>query len=146
MVRRRAIALLLSRSVGGLHGRSDRVAARPASAARRGRPPSDSLKTPSGLSTRVLRPGTGRRHPRPTDTVIVHYTGWTTDGKMFDSSIPRGQPDEFRLDGVISGWTEGVQMMVEGEQRRLWIPEQLAYRGDDPKGMLVFDIELIEIR
>jgi FKBP-type peptidyl-prolyl cis-trans isomerase len=146
MVRRRAIALLFSvplaactvdptASPPGLPPPPD-VAG----------PPSDSLKTPSGLSTRVLRPGTGRRHPRPTDTVIVHYTGWTTDGKMFDSSIPRGQPAEFRLDGVISGWTEGVQMMVEGEQRRLWIPEQLAYRGDDPKGMLVFDIELIEIR
>lgn len=109
-------------------------------------PPPDSLKTPSSLSTRVLRPGTGRRHPRATDTVVVHYTGWTTDGKMFDSSIPRGEPSEFRLDGVIRGWTEGVQMMVAGEQRRLWIPEHLAYRGDEPKGMLVFDIELIEIK
>jgi FKBP-type peptidyl-prolyl cis-trans isomerase len=109
-------------------------------------PPPESLKTPSGLSTRVLRPGRGRRHPRPTDTVLVHYTGWTTDGRMFDSSVARGEPTEFRLDGVIAGWTEGVQMMVEGEQRRLWIPEHLAYRGDDPKGMLVFDIELIAIK
>lgn len=109
-------------------------------------PPAESIRTPSGLSTRVLRPGSGRRHPRATDTVVVHYTGWTTDGKMFDSSVPGGEPSEFRLDGVIPGWTEGVQMMVEGEQRRLWIPEQLAYRGRDPKGMLVFDIELLEIR
>jgi FKBP-type peptidyl-prolyl cis-trans isomerase len=109
-------------------------------------PPADSLKTPSGLSTRVLRPGTGRRHPRASDTVLVHYTGWTTDGVMFDSSIPRGQPAEFRLDGVIRGWTEGVQMMVEGEQRRLWIAEHLAYGGDEPKGMLVSDIELIAIK
>ncbi len=109
-------------------------------------PPADSLKTPSGLSTRVLRQGTGQRHPRATDTVVVHYTGWTTDGTMFESSIVRGEPTEFRLDGVIPGWTEGVQMMVEGEQRRLWIPEHLAYRGAEPKGMLVFDIELIEIK
>jgi len=109
-------------------------------------PPADSTRTPSGLSTRVLQAGTGRRHPRATDTVVVHYTGWTTDGKMFDSSVTRGQPSEFQLDGVIRGWTEGVQMMVEGEKRRLWIPEELAYGGGDPKGMLVFDIELIAIK
>jgi peptidylprolyl isomerase len=109
-------------------------------------PPADSLKTTSGLSTRVLQPGSGERHPRATDTVVVHYSGWTTDGKMFDSSVTRGQPAEFQLNGVIRGWTEGVQMMVEGEKRRLWIPETLAYQGREPKGMLVFDIELIDIK
>lgn len=76
----------------------------------------------------------------------MHYSGWTTDGKMFDSSVARGEPVSFPLDNVISGWTEGVQMMVEGEKRRFWIPEQLAYPGGDgPRGMLVFDIELIRI-
>ena len=85
-------------------------------------PPPESLRTTSGLSTRVLQPGTGRRHPRSTDTVLVHYTGWTTDGRMFDSSVANGEPVEFRLDEVIKGWTEGVQMMVEGEKRRLWVP------------------------
>lgn len=109
-------------------------------------PPADSLKTTSGLSTKVLQPGSGERRPRATDTVVVHYSGWTTDGKMFDSSVTRGQPTEFQLDGVIRGWTEGVQMMVEGEKRRLWIPEKLAYQGREPKGMLVFDIELIDIK
>jgi FKBP-type peptidyl-prolyl cis-trans isomerase len=109
-------------------------------------PPPDSLKTPSGLSTKVLTPGTGQRHPRATSTVVVHYSGWTTDGKMFDSSLKRGQPAEFALNEVIKGWTEGVQMMVEGERRRFWIPENLAYQGSDPKGMLVFDIELIKIK
>ena len=111
-------------------------------------PPPDSLKTSSGISTRVLQPGTGQRHPRATDTVSVHYTGWTTDGKMFDSSVQRGEPSEFRLNGVIRGWTEGVQMMVEGEKRRLWIPESLAYQGQpgQPQGMLVFDIELLDIK
>jgi FKBP-type peptidyl-prolyl cis-trans isomerase len=96
----------------------------------------------------VLTQGTGQRHPRATDTVVVHYTGWTTDGKMFDSSVTRGQPSEFQLNGVIRGWTEGVQMMVEGEKRRFWIPEELAYKGvpDKPQGMLVFDIELIDIK
>jgi len=111
-------------------------------------PPAGSLRTSSGLSTRVLQPGTGQRHPRTTDTVVVHYTGWTTDGKMFDSSVQRGEPTEFALNGVIRGWTEGVQMMVEGEKRRFWIPESLAYQGQagQPQGMLVFDIELIDIK
>jgi peptidylprolyl isomerase len=111
-------------------------------------PPPDSLKTSSGLSTRVLQKGTGARHPRAADTVVVHYTGWTTDGRMFDSSVSRGEPSEFQLDGVIRGWTEGVQMMVEGEKRRFWIPENLAYGGQPgkPAGMLVFDIELLDIK
>jgi FKBP-type peptidyl-prolyl cis-trans isomerase len=111
-------------------------------------PPPDSVKAPSGLSTRVLQPGTGQRHPRTSDTVVVHYTGWTTDGKMFDSSVQRGQPAEFQVNGVIRGWTEGLQMMVEGERRRLWIPEALAYQGQpgQPQGMLVFDVELIDIK
>jgi peptidylprolyl isomerase len=111
-------------------------------------PPASSLKTTSGLSTRVLEKGEGQRHPRATDTVVVHYTGWTTDGAMFDSSVERGQPSEFRLDEVIPGWTEGVKMMVEGEKRRFWIPAVLAYAGQSgkPQGMLVFDIELIDIK
>lgn len=77
----------------------------------------------------------------------VHYTGWTTDGEMFDSSVARGESIEFPLDAVIAGWTEGLQLMVEGEHRRLWIPEALAYGGQSgrPAGMLVFDVELIRI-
>jgi len=75
----------------------------------------------------------------------VHYTGWTTDGKMFDSSVGRGQPATFPLNQVIRGWTEGLSLMVEGEKRRLWIPQKLAYGGREPKGMLVFDVELITI-
>ena len=111
-------------------------------------PPANSVRHPSGLSSRVLQAGPGERHPRPSDTVVVHYTGWTIDGKMFDSSVQRGQPSEFRLDGVIKGWTDGVQRMVEGEKRRLWMPEELAYKGvpEKPQGMLVFDIELIDIK
>ena len=81
-------------------------------------------------------------------TVTVHYSGWTTDGKLFDSSVVRGQPATFPLNRVIAGWTEGLQLMVVGEQRRLWIPEALAYKGAEgaPKGMLVFDVELIAIK
>jgi len=79
--------------------------------------------------------------------VTVHYSGWTTDGKLFDTSVTTGQPATFPLNGVIEGWTEGVQLMVEGEKRRFWVPEKLAYKGQDgrPKGMLVFDIELVKI-
>ncbi len=77
----------------------------------------------------MLTPGTGKDAPDRPDEVKVHYTGWTTDGKMFDSSVMRGQPATFPLKGVIAGWTEGVQLMVEGEKRRFWIPEELAYKG-----------------
>lgn len=110
-------------------------------------PPADSLKTTSGLSIKTLEKGTGTRHPRATDQVTVHYTGWTTDGKMFDSSAARGEPSTFALNQVIDGWTEGLQRMVEGEKARLWIPEDLAYGGapGKPAGMLVFDVELIRI-
>jgi peptidylprolyl isomerase len=111
-------------------------------------PPADAKKTASGLAYKVLHQGTGGRHPKPNSQVQVHYTGWTTDGKMFDSSVVRGQPAEFPLDGVIPGWTEGLQLMFEGEKTRFWIPEALAYKGEagQPRGMLVFDIELIKIQ
>ncbi|HEX6462961.1 MAG TPA: FKBP-type peptidyl-prolyl cis-trans isomerase [Vicinamibacterales bacterium] len=110
-------------------------------------PPADAIRTSGNLAYKVLKTGTGTRHPRPNSTVTVHYTGWTTDGKTFDSSVTRGQPGTFELDHVIPGWTRGVQMMVEGEKRRFWIPASLAYEGQpgEPQGMLVFDIELIRI-
>ena len=108
--------------------------------------PADAERTPTNLASKVLKPGTGTRHPRPNSRVLVHYTGWTTDGKMFDSSVASGQPIAFGLDEVIPGWTEGVQMMVEGEKRRFWIPAKLAYEGrSGPQGTLVFDIELLKI-
>jgi FKBP-type peptidyl-prolyl cis-trans isomerase len=110
-------------------------------------PPADAKKTPSGLAYKVLRPGKGTTHPQRSSRVTVHYTGWTTDGKMFDSSVERGAPATFGLDEVIEGWTEGVQLMIEGERARFWIPERLAYKGErPPRGMLVFDIELIAIK
>jgi peptidylprolyl isomerase len=108
-------------------------------------PPENAERTASGLASRVLGPGLGKEHPTATSTVTVHYTGWTTDGRMFDSSVVRGQPATFPLNRVIPGWTEGLQLMVVGEKRRLWIPEDLAYggRAGAPQGMLVFDVELI---
>jgi len=110
-------------------------------------PPADAERTPTGLASKRLVVGQGERRPGATDVVRVHYTGWKTDGMEFDTSRDGGAPIEFPLDGVIAGWTEGLQLMVEGEQRRLWIPEELAYRGQRgfPSGMLVFDVELIAI-
>lgn len=109
--------------------------------------PADAVRTSTNLASKVIAPGKGTRHPRPNSTVTVHYTGWTTDGKTFDSSVSRGEPATFSLDGVIPGWTEGVQLMVEGETRRFWIPARLAYEGSPgkPQGTLVFDIELVRI-
>ncbi len=109
--------------------------------------PNDAKKSKSGLAWKVLKEGTGKEKPSADQTVKVHYSGWTTDGKMFDSSITRGKPGNFSLRSVIPGWTEGLQLMVEGEKRRFWIPVELAYnnRPNKPKGMLVFDVELIEI-
>jgi FKBP-type peptidyl-prolyl cis-trans isomerase len=110
-------------------------------------PPSDATVSASGLATKILEPGIGSQHPRANSRVKVHYSGWTTDGQMFDSSLARNEPISFGLNQVIAGWTEGVQLMVEGEKRRLWIPERLAYGGQRgaPQGMLVFDVELIKI-
>ncbi|MEO7156466.1 MAG: FKBP-type peptidyl-prolyl cis-trans isomerase [Vicinamibacterales bacterium] len=111
------------------------------------KPPADAARTASGLATLVLQKGTGTTKPGPTDLVTVHYTGWTTDGKMFDSSFARNAPSSFPLDRVIKGWGEGVQLMVAGEKRRFWIPQEIAYNGmaGRPAGMLVFDIELLDV-
>ena len=111
-------------------------------------PPADALKTESGLAYKVITPGTGTEHAVKEDRVEVHYTGWTTDGKMFDSSVVRGKTTKFKLTQVIAGWTEGVPLMVVGEKTRFWIPEELAYKGraGKPAGMLVFDVELVSIQ
>lgn len=112
--------------------------------------PADALTTPSGLASKMLRVGFSNVRPGPGSTVTVHYTGWTPDGEMFDSSVANGSPITTRLDRLIPGWVEGVQLMVVGEKRRFWIPGSLAYDDIDvpgaPKGMLVFDIELLEVR
>jgi len=110
-------------------------------------PPKGTPMSDSGLASRVLVEGSGSEHPTAASTVTVHYTGWTTDGEMFDSSVVRGQPATFPLNRVIKGWTEGLQLMVVGEKRRFWIPADLAY-GESGRvpGMLVFDIELLEFQ
>jgi peptidylprolyl isomerase len=114
-------------------------------------PPADAKRTPSGLAYKFLTRGKGKRHPTADSTVDVNYSGWTPDGRLFDSSVQRGQPARFPLTAVIKGWTEGVQLMVVGDKVRLWVPSALAY-GDKPSiaalpaGPLVFDVELISIR
>jgi FKBP-type peptidyl-prolyl cis-trans isomerase len=155
MLKRTLILLVITGSFSFITGCSSSPAEAPLSPAAIPAPPdvaavpADAQRSASGLASRVLSPGKGTRHPRPNSEVTVHYTGWTTDGRMFDSSVQTGEPATFPLNGVIAGWTEGVQMMVEGEKRRFWIPAELAYgnssRADAPKDMLVFDIELIRI-
>ncbi len=112
--------------------------------------PADAEKSATGLASKMLKKGSGSVKPLAADTVTVHYCGWTLDGKKFDSSLDRGQPTSFPLQNVIAGWTEGLQLMTEGEIRRFWIPGKLAY-GDEagggrPSGTLVFDVELLSIK
>jgi FKBP-type peptidyl-prolyl cis-trans isomerase FklB len=102
------------------------------------------------LQYEVVTQGTGVM-PKDTNTVKVHYTGSLINGKVFDSSRERGEPIEFQLNGVIRGWTEGVQLMPVGSRYKFYIPYQLAYgaQGSPPVipggSMLIFDVELLEI-
>jgi FKBP-type peptidyl-prolyl cis-trans isomerase len=111
-------------------------------------PPAEATTTGSGLAWKALRDGHGIVRPNRRSTVVVHYTGWTTDGRMFDSSVLRGEPATFPLSDVIRGWSEGLQLMTAGGRTRFWIPARLAYGNDrsKPQGMLVFDVELIEVK
>ena len=106
---------------------------------------------PSGLQYQVLKEGNGKS-PKATDKVVCHYEGMLIDGTMFDSSVQRGEPATFPLNGVIAGWTEGLQLMKEGAKYRFFIPYQLGYgeRGAGasipPFATLVCDVELIEVK
>lgn len=107
-------------------------------------------ETDSGLQYLSLEAGTGTEHPGPKAKVLAHYHGSLIDGTVFDSSVDRGQPLDFGLNQVIRGWTEGLQLMVEGQKVRLFIPSKLGY-GNRPAGsipggsVLIFDVELIAI-
>lgn len=109
------------------------------------------ITLPSGLQYLVLKEGNGKS-PKATDNVVCHYEGMLVDGTMFDSSIQRGEPATFPLNGVIAGWTEGLQLMKEGAKYRFFIPYQLGYgeRGAGasipPFASLIFDVELIEVK
>lgn len=109
------------------------------------------ITTASGLQYTVLKEGTGKS-PKATDTVVCHYEGFLTNGTVFDSSVQRGEPAAFPLNGVIAGWTEGLQLMKEGGKNRFFIPYHLAY-GEagaagsiPPYAALIFDVELIEVK
>ena len=107
--------------------------------------------TPSGLQYMVLKEGTGKK-PSATSEVKCHYEGMLVDGTLFDSSIQRGQAATFPLNGVIAGWTEGLQLMKEGAKYRFFIPYHLGYgehgagQSIPPFSALIFDVELIEVK
>lgn len=107
--------------------------------------------TESGLQYQIIEEGEGDE-PSATDTVVVHYAGTLIDGTEFDSSRKRGQPATFKLNGVIKGWTEGLQLLKPGGKAKLFIPPELAYgeRGAGemigPNATLIFDVELIEVQ
>lgn len=109
------------------------------------------ITTASGLQYKVLQPGKGGASPGPDDRVKVHYHGTLIDGRVFDSSIDRGEPISFGLNQVIKGWTEGLQLMVVGQKNRLFIPSELAYGEHGaggkigPGSTLIFDVELLAI-
>ena len=102
--------------------------------------PADAVKAKSGLATKVIKPGDGTVHPGKDEVVTIDYSGWTSDGKMFDSSVARRHPATLSTKQMLPGLAEGVEMMVVGETRRLWIPDSLAVRerngGSDAPGLL----------
>ena len=108
------------------------------------------ITTESGLQYKVIKEGDGPK-PSPTDTAVVHYTGKLLDGTMFDSSVQHGQPAQFAVNRVISGWTEGLQIMPVGSKYIFWIPSDLAYGPQGagqlikPNSTLEFEVELLEI-
>ena len=110
-------------------------------------PPPDATQHASGLITQVLHPGRGNQRPRVDDTVSVHFSGWNEKGKRFDGTRKTGIPQTLRLSGVIAGWKEALQLMVVGERRRVWVPDELRYIGrpGSPRGVTVYDVELLAI-
>lgn len=110
--------------------------------------PSGAELTPLGVSYRILAEGRGSRHPREGDQVRILYSGWTREGVMFDSSYDHGEAGTFKLGSQMPlGWNDAIYQMLIGERRRIWIPEELAYAGAEgrPEGLLIFDVELLEI-
>jgi FKBP-type peptidyl-prolyl cis-trans isomerase len=109
--------------------------------------PPDATQTKTGLAYRVLSAGHGRARPKLKDTVEVAFTGWTTAGDVFNTTVGRPRPAELPVAQLIPAWREALLGMVAGEKRRLWVPEALAMEGRDglPAGLLVFDLELLEI-
>ena len=138
-------AMIQSRAAAGAQGEKDKGKAFAESAAK----DQGAVTAQSGMVFRSLQPGKGAS-PKPTDVVRVHYRGTLVDGTEFDSSIARGQPAEFALNGVIPCWTEGLQKMKVGEKARLVCPSSIAYGDQGRPGIpggatLVFEVELLDI-
>jgi peptidylprolyl isomerase len=112
-------------------------------------PPAIARRMPSGLAIEIVSKGKGKQHPTEQSEVKLHFSGWTADGRLIESSVMAHHPAVFSMAGVIAGWREALSQMVVGEKVRLWIPGDLAYgpkplRGQ-PKGDLVYELELLEI-
>jgi peptidylprolyl isomerase len=114
-------------------------------------PAGNAVKTASGLAFQVLKNGSGTQHPSMTSQVTLHYSGWTSDGKLFESTAMAGHPAIFHVGTTLPAWREVLPQMVPGEKLRLWVPAALAYgdrpvNHDNPAGSLVYDIELLQLQ
>lgn len=110
-------------------------------------PPADAVTTPGGVKVKLLAAGTSTVHPTDTDAVEVDYTGWTADGRPFESTAVRGKPVQLLVSRAIPGWSEGLKAMTVGSRARVWVPEALAFKGDlgQPRGPVVFELTLHRI-
>jgi len=118
--------------------------------------PKDAAQSESGLAWVVLKEGAGEAHPTASGVVVMNFIGWTASGKLVDESLTSGRPAAIAVGALFPGWAEGVQLMVEGEKRRFWIPGKLAFGEAKPKepaaekgpplGTLVYDVELLGIK
>jgi peptidylprolyl isomerase len=113
-------------------------------------PPATAPKTASGLAIEVLKKGKGTQHPQERSQVKLDFSGWTTDGRLIESSVMAHHPAVFPMTGVMPGWRQALSDMVVGDKVRLWIPRELAFgakpRRGQPKGDLVYELELLEIQ
>jgi FKBP-type peptidyl-prolyl cis-trans isomerase len=113
-------------------------------------PPPGAQRTPSGLAIEVLKKGRGKQRPAEQSQVKLDFSGWTADGKLVESSVMARHPAVFEMTGVMPGWREALSRMVAGDKVRVWIPRDLAFgstpRRGQPKGDLVYELELLEVR
>jgi len=128
-----------------------RIFSAPPTPADLARPPHEAQKLRSGVVMQILKPGSGEIHPSETSWLMLDYTGWTSDGTLFESTILADHPRLIQFGMALPGWQEALAAMVPGEKVRLWVPAMLAY-GEHPQskampaGSLVYDLEILEIR
>jgi FKBP-type peptidyl-prolyl cis-trans isomerase len=112
--------------------------------------PRSARKTPSGLALQMLHKGRGTRHPASDSRMTLHFSGWTADGRLIESSVMGGQPATYEMEGVLPGWREALPRMVVGDKVRLFIPASLAFgekaRRGTPRGDVVYELELLQLR